>query len=156
LLLKLFAPFEAVWTVQTNRRKVISREGCVAVRSREDHGQTCESSEQVNGGFDATAESEVPACRRDSNHGHFVSWDTGCPSCTDTEIARVTGKVTGQSVEPAYSDKRLLITESTDDISHLVETSCSHAFFTGPACWVGPGRTAQRPALVKHLADEHN
>jgi hypothetical protein len=118
LLLKLFAPFEAVWTVQTNRRKVISREGCVAVRSREDHGQTCESSEQVNGGFDATAESEASACRRDSNHGHFVSWDTGFPSRADTEIARVTGKVTGQSVEPVYSDKRLLITESTDDISY--------------------------------------
>jgi hypothetical protein len=155
LLLKLFAPFEAVWTVQTNRRKVISREGCVAVRSREDHGQTCESSEQVNGGFDATAESEASACRRDSNHGHFVSWDTGFPSRADTEIARVTGKVTGQSVEPVYSDKRLLITESTDGISYWSKPAVLMCF--SPVRHAGWATAhGQGPALVKHLVDEHD
>jgi hypothetical protein len=78
--MKLFAPFEADGTVQSLRHKVILREGRVAVRSREDHDRTCESSEQVSGGFDATAESEAPACRRDSNHDHFVTWDTGFPT----------------------------------------------------------------------------
>jgi hypothetical protein len=40
-----------------------------------------------------------------------VSWHTGRPNPIDVEIAHVTGKVTGQSVELAIHDKRLLITE---------------------------------------------
>jgi hypothetical protein len=40
-----------------------------------------------------------------------VSWDTGFLGVIDIEIAHVTGKVTGQSVELAMHDKRLLVTE---------------------------------------------
>jgi hypothetical protein len=32
---------------------------------------------QVSFGFDAAADWVAPACHRDSNHDHFVSWDTG-------------------------------------------------------------------------------
>jgi hypothetical protein len=46
---------------------------------------------QVSSEFDATAESEAPACRRDSNHDHFVSWHTSFRVRTRSEIARVTG-----------------------------------------------------------------
>jgi hypothetical protein len=31
---------------------------------------------QVSSGFDGGGEWVGPACRRDSNHDHFVSWDT--------------------------------------------------------------------------------
>jgi hypothetical protein len=40
-----------------------------------------------------------------------VSWTTGFLGPIDIEIAHVTGKVTGQSVELTISDKRLLVTE---------------------------------------------
>jgi hypothetical protein len=52
------------------------REGCVAVRSREDHDRMRESSLQVSHGFGTGCGNRGPAFRRDANHHHFVTCDT--------------------------------------------------------------------------------
>jgi hypothetical protein len=46
-----------------------------------------------------------------------VSWTTEILGPIDIEIAHVTGKVTGQSVELAISDKQLLSQNSMEDVA---------------------------------------
>jgi hypothetical protein len=127
--LKLFALLEAEGTVQTLRRKVISGDARVAVRSREDHGRICEVSMLVSRGFDAGAESAASACRRDSNHDHFVSWDTG--------FTRVR-----TSKSPVRLDKSLLraLTEALSDTCSLART------------WLPAIRISSKHGFREHLS----
>ena len=129
LRLKLLGPYK------TYRRKVISREGCVAVRSREGHDGTCESSVQVSHGFDGGAESAAPACRRDSNHGVFVSWTTRFRDVSALIqgrnhpwdwINRSSEYSPGPSAQNPFADHG-----SRCAIRDFIETCCKHGTFIG-------------------------
>jgi len=64
---------------------------------------------QVNCRFDGNAESAAPACRSDSNHDHFVSWDTRWATSFHGEIASTRVEITAQRANGASAASSSLI-----------------------------------------------
>jgi len=58
---------------------------------------------QVSRRFDGSGESAVPACRRDSNHDHFVSWDTPTTTVQVSKSAVRLGKPPARVAKWAFS-----------------------------------------------------
>ena len=64
---------------------------------------------QVSWGIDGGGESPVPACRRDSNHDHFVTWDTPTETVHESKSAVRLEKSLIRTAKWAFSDNSSLL-----------------------------------------------